>query len=93
MRPFNFTVRRQMSDTLEVLLVLALFLAIAGFSAWKTIRGLQMGFWINRNGLRISRLENPNLFWFGISLGFAVPILVLSMCLWVTGQLLTAGPR
>jgi hypothetical protein len=86
-RPLNFPVRRHMSDTLRVLLCLALFLAIAGYGVWSTTKCLRRGVFFARFGAQISRLENPILFWSCISMAYVASAGALFIVLWVVGVL------
>jgi hypothetical protein len=58
----------------------ALFIcSLAGFSAWSATLAIRLGKFTNRDGIEISRREDPGIFWFYIVLGF-VP---LAGCLFV----------
>jgi hypothetical protein len=60
-----------------------LVLLVAVISARNSITALRLGSFTNRNGLQISRVESPVLFWISISLGLGVPVIVLCLSLLV----------
>jgi hypothetical protein len=78
-----------MSDTLKVLLVVALFFALGGFAAWKTTTYLRRGVFFTRMGVQVSRRESPILFWIGVSTGSIASVTALFIGLWIVGQLWT----
>jgi hypothetical protein len=60
--------------------------ALAGFSAWSATIGLRLGKFTNRNGIEISRREDPIIFWLSILLGFVPLAACLFIGLWVAYQ-------
>jgi hypothetical protein len=68
----------------------ALFVcALAGFAAWSTTKALRLGKLTNRNGIEISRGEDPIIFWLSIFLGFFPLATCLFIGLWVAYQFLS----
>jgi hypothetical protein len=67
-----------------------LVLLIAVISARNSITALRLGAFTNRNGLQISRVESPVLFWISISLGLGVPVIVISLGLLVSSVWVTS---
>ena len=67
--------------------------ALSGFSAWSATIGLRLGKFTNRNGIEISRREDPIIFWLTISLAFVPLAACLSIGLWISYQLLNPGHR
>jgi hypothetical protein len=60
--------------------VVALFVcAVVGVAAWSATIALKLGKFTNRNGIEISRRNDPFIFWLSIFLGF-VP---LAACLYI----------
>jgi hypothetical protein len=72
----------------------ALFVCVlAGFTAWSATLALRIGRFTNRNGIEISRRENPVAFWLYIPLGFVPLAACLFIGLWVGYQFLSQGHR
>jgi len=68
----------------------ALFVcALAGFSAWSATIALRLGKFINRNGIEISRREDPIIFWLSVVLGFVPLAACLFIGLWTAYQFLS----
>ena len=65
----------------------ALFVCVlAGFSARSATRALRLGKFTNRDGIEISRREDPRIFWFYIVLGFVPLALCLLVGVWSAYQ-------
>jgi hypothetical protein len=79
------------ASALTTVLVLVLFFAL-GVSAWSSIKALRIGVFTNRDGLQISRVENPIVFWISISLGLGIPAVVLCLGSLIAARLLIANP-
>jgi hypothetical protein len=66
----------------------ALFVcALAGFTAWSAMIALRLGKFTNRNGIEVSRRENPIVYWLAISLAFGSLAAILFIGLWISYQL------
>jgi hypothetical protein len=63
--------------------------SLAGFSAWSATLALRLGKFTNRNGIEISRREDPIISWLYILQGFVPLALCLFIGLWVAYQLLS----
>jgi hypothetical protein len=84
----QFIIRRYMAVVLVPLA--ALFVCgLAGFTAWSATIALRLGKFTNRNGIEISRRENPIIFWLSILLGFVPLAACLFIGLWVAHQFLS----
>jgi hypothetical protein len=63
----------------------------AGFSVWSVTIAVRLGKFTNRDGVEITRHEDPIIFWFYMLLG----VLPLALCLciggWVAYQFLHDG--
>jgi hypothetical protein len=67
----------------------ALFVSVlAGFGAWSATIAIRLGKFTNRDGIEISRREDPGIFWFYILLGFVPLTLCLLVGLWSAYQFL-----
>jgi hypothetical protein len=82
--------KRHMTRSLVIFLALFVLVAL-GSSARNSITSLRTGAFTNRDGVEINRLENPLLFWMGISLGLGLPIIVICFGLWTAAWLLIQG--
>jgi len=68
----------------------ALFVcALAGFTARRATIALRLGKLTNRNGIEISRREDPIIFWLYIFLGFIPLAACLLIGLWAVYQFLS----
>ena len=62
--------------------------ALAVFTAWTATIALRLGKLTNRNGIEISRREDPIIFWLSILLGFFPLAACLLVGLWGAYQFL-----
>jgi hypothetical protein len=63
--------------------------AVVGVAAWSATVALRLGKFTNRNGIEISRREDPIIFWLSIFLGFAPLAACLYIGLWAAYQFLS----
>lgn len=83
-----FTARGHMAVVLAA--VVALFVcAVVGVAAWSATIALKLGKYTNRNGIEISRRNDPFIFWLSIFLGFVPLAACLYIGLWVAHQFLS----
>jgi hypothetical protein len=73
------------------ILLALLLLVVLSFSMWSSLRALRVGSFTNRNGLQVSKVENPFVFWISVSLGLGVPAIVLCAVLLTAIWLLVAA--
>ena len=59
------------------ILLALLLLVVLSFSMWSSLRALRVGSFTNRNGLQVSKVDDPFVFWISVSLGLSVPAIVL----------------
>jgi hypothetical protein len=59
------------------ILLALLLLVVLSFSMWSSLRALRAGSFTNRNGLQVSKVDDPFVFWISVSLGLSVPAIVL----------------
>jgi hypothetical protein len=63
--------------------------AVVGVAAWSATIALRLGKFTNRNGIEISRREDPIIFWLSIFLGLAPLAACLYIGMWVAYQFLS----
>jgi hypothetical protein len=78
---------------MTIALFALLYIAITALTVWNTTMCLRVGVITVRNGRQITRLENPILFWTGISCGFGALAMELFIGIFIAYQFWISGHR
>jgi hypothetical protein len=74
-----------------IIVPVSLLLVVLGVSVRSSITALRVGSFNNRNGIQISKVKDPVVFWISVSLGLGVPAIMLLAGILTAIWLLLAG--